>query len=107
MNWKILLLLLIFAPQYLLFAQTGKNYTLISPDGKITITINTGKVVSWSVMHDATPVILPSEISVTLDDGYVLGKNTSVKKAVNAQADETFSTPFYKKASVHNNYDQL
>ncbi len=88
-------------------AQSAKSYQLSSPDNTINITVNTGANVTWSVKHGETEVILPSEISITLDDAKVLGKNVSVKKAIPSSADETFNTPFYKKAQVRNNYNQL
>jgi len=107
MKARILLSLCLIAPASFLFAQSVKTYQVKSPDGKITIAVSTGAAISWSVNRDGAEVILPSEISMTLDDGEVLGKNSSVKKAINTSADETFNTPFYKKSKVRNNYNQL
>jgi alpha-glucosidase len=89
------------------FAQTGKNYQLQSPDGRLTASINVGKTISWSVKDGYTDVIIPSTISLELAGGEVLGQNASVKKAETSQADELIKTPFYKKAHVSNHYNQI
>src|SRR6185312_15113160 len=107
MKFRILLLLCIVSPLSLVLAQTGKNYQLKSPDGKISINIAAGATVKWSVNHGAAEVIMPSEISVTLDNGEVLGKNAVVKKSATASANEVINTPIYKKDKVQDNYNQL
>jgi alpha-glucosidase len=89
------------------FAQSVKTYHVKSPDGKIDLTVTTGKTVSWSVKHEETDVILPSTISMSLDKGDVLGKNAIVKSAKTVTANEVIKTPFYKKAEVKDNYTQL
>jgi len=88
-------------------AQNGKTYQVKSPDGKLNITINTGAAVTWQVKREDADVIMPSAMSVTLDNGEVLGKNAVIKKAVPSSANETINTPIYKKAQVQNNYNQL
>jgi len=107
MRFRILLLLGIISPLSLLFAQTGKTYQVKSPDGKINITVAAGTSVNWSVRHEDTEVILPSEISITLDNGEILGKNAVVKKSVATATRGIFTTPIYKKDTVQDNYNQL
>jgi len=107
MKFKVSLLVCLMLPLSFAFAQTAKTYQLKSPDGKISISISAGATVSWSVNHDGTDVITPSEISMTLDNGEVLGKNAVVKKATNATGNAVINTPIYKKASVQDNYNQL
>lgn len=107
MKFKILLLLCAILTSYATFAQTGKSYQVSSPDGKINISITAGGAINWSVKREATEVIMPSEISLILANGEVLGKNVSVKKAVTSSANETINTPVYKKDKVTDNYNQL
>ena len=107
MKFRILLLLCIIFPVCAVLAQTGKAYNVKSPDGKVSITVTAGGTVNWSVKHGDTEVILPSEISMTLGNGEVLGKNAGVKKAATSSADQVISTPVYKKESVKDNYNQL
>jgi len=89
------------------FAQTGKNYQLQSPDGRLTATINVGKTITWSVKDGYTDVVTPSAIGLELANGDVLGQNASVRKAETSQADEVIKTPFYKKTVVGNHYNQI
>lgn len=88
-------------------AQNGKEYEVKSPDGKIAVTVSIGKKISWQVVHEATPVLLPSAISLTLSDGEVLGHNPRVSKVSRKAIDTFFETPFYKKSRVIDNYNQL
>ncbi|MDP9046686.1 MAG: glycoside hydrolase family 97 N-terminal domain-containing protein, partial [Bacteroidota bacterium] len=103
---SLLLLCLLFISSAVL-AQAGKTYHVKSPDGKIDITVTAGDVIQWSVNHEGTEVIMPSTVSLTLSGGEVLGKNASVKRPVATSADQTFSTPIYKKDKVHDHYNQL
>lgn len=45
----------------------AKEYTLSSPDGHVRLTVDAGKRLTWSLMHDSTTVIAPSPISLSLD----------------------------------------
>jgi alpha-glucosidase len=107
MKFRIILLLCLIFPIGAVLAQSGKTYDVKSPDGKTSLTINTGAVTKWSVKHEDTEVITPSEISITLDNGEVLGKNVAVKKSAATSINETINTPIYKKAAVKDNYNQL
>jgi alpha-glucosidase len=102
-----ILLLCLFAPLSVVFAQTGKTYQVKSPDGKISLTVSTGAAVNWSAKHEDTEIIAPSEISLTLDNDEILGKNAAVKKAVNTSSRGVFTASFYKKDTVADNYNQL
>ncbi|HEY2583179.1 MAG TPA: glycoside hydrolase family 97 protein [Mucilaginibacter sp.] len=107
MKFKILLLLCLVFPIFQLSAQSLKIYQVKSPDGKISITINPGAVINWSVKHGDAEVIMPSAISMTLDNGEVLGKNAVVKKTSATAINEVINTPVYKKDKVQNNCNQL
>jgi len=107
MKFRTLLLLCIISPLSLVLAQNGKAYTLKSPDGKTVMTILPKETVSWMVQHDGADVITPSVISITLDDGEVLGQSVAVKKAATAAINEVINTPIYKKDKVQNNCNQL
>jgi len=107
MKFKFLLLLCLVFSVTALLAQSGKTYNVKSPDGKININITAGSSMNWSVKHEDTEVIMPSEISISLDNGEVLGKNAVVKKSTASSVNETINTPIYKKDKVHDNYNQL
>jgi len=89
------------------FAQTEKVYHVKSPDGKIDLTLSIGKTINWSVNHEQTEVITPSEISMSLEKGGDFGKNAVVKSAKNTSVNLEISTPIYKKDKVHDHFNQL
>ncbi len=101
------MLLFIVAPLSVVLAQKSKTYIVKSPDGKISLTITAGTVLNWSVTHEETDVIMPSEISITLDNGEVFGKNAIIKKAAASSVNQIINTPIYKKDKVQDNYNQL
>lgn len=89
------------------FAQHTKKYQVKSPDGRIIITVTANETIKWAVDHEETPVILPSEIGMTLTNGEILGKDPAVRKASTASVNEAIVTPVYKRDRVTNNYNQL
>jgi len=78
-----------------------------SPNGKIDMALESGAKISWSVKHENTEVIAPSNISLTLSDGVVLGKNAKVISAKNSKVNTSFATPIYKKKTVIDEYNQV
>lgn len=89
------------------FSQSNKTYTVTSPDGHTSFTINVGGAITWSAKRDETEIITPSEISMTLSDGVTLGKAVKVKKTKTLAINQVLTTPVYKKSSVTDNCNQL
>lgn len=85
----------------------AKEYRLSSPDGQLKVTVEAGKRLTWSVMHDSTCVIAPSPISLSLLDGKVMGADPKIKKVTTRKVDSSFATPFYKKAEVEDRYNEM
>ena len=82
-------------------------FHVLSPDGKTDITIAPGTTTSWSVANDHTIIITHSAISLTLDNGEVLGNNVKIISSKKETVNTVFNTPFYKKKSVTDSYNQL
>ncbi|WP_121808318.1 glycoside hydrolase family 97 protein [Mucilaginibacter kameinonensis] len=107
MKMKLLCTLFLCFSVSILAAQTIKNYHIKSPDGKIDLSVATGDKITWSVKHDDTEIITPSDVSMTLQSGEVLGKSPRVKNIKTTSVDQYFNTPIYKKDKVHDQYNQL
>lgn len=88
-------------------AQKSKSFTVTSPDGKIAATVDAAAKLNWSVRQNNTLVIAPSAISMTLDNGEVLGDNAKVISSKIISVNTVFNTAVYKKKSVVDNYNQL
>lgn len=89
------------------FAQKKQDFTVISPNGKIQVKIAVNDKISWSISHEKDVILAPSEMSLTLDENQVLGKNPVVLNSKKETVNNSFETPLYKKKSVQNNYNQL
>lgn len=80
---------------------------LISPNGKIKMRLEVGAEIRWSVDHENTEVITPSAISITLYNGVVLGMHPQIISVKKTTVNSSFSTPFYKKNTVLDQYNQI
>ena len=83
-----------------------KRHTLVSPDKRIEICIDTDTQLQWSVKMDDKIILAPSRLGFQLEDGKILGDGCS-SKVKRQSVNETFDTPFYRKSSVVDRYNQL
>lgn len=97
--------LAMFGSQQLIAQQ--KNYTVISPDKKVKVTLSAGKQLSWSLWYNGTEIIQPSVAALKLDGGEVLGNNVKVSSNQSITVNSKFDVYNYKKKSVTDNYQQL
>ncbi|MEN2400506.1 glycoside hydrolase family 97 protein [Flavobacterium sp. MC2016-06] len=88
-------------------AQKKQDFVLISPNGKIKVTIAVNDKITWSILHEKDIVLAPSAMSLTLDQNEILGKNAVVINSKKETINTSFESPFYKKKSVQNHYNQL
>ncbi|REH01188.1 glycoside hydrolase family 97 protein [Flavobacterium aquicola] len=89
------------------FAQKKQDFTLKSPNGKIQITIAVSDKITWTISHEKDIVLAPSAMSMSLAENDILGKNAVVLNSEKETINTSFESPFYKKKSVKNNYNQL
>ena len=100
------------------FAQ--KQYTLQSPDGKITVTVSEDEVIemgseqseywlNYSVKHEETVVLDKSAIFMQIDNGKTLGVSSkpSIISAKTQSVNKTVKAPFYKRAEIRDQYNEL
>ena len=85
----------------------AQTHTLKSPDGKIEISINTGKKVEYSVSKNGTILLEKSPISMTLTNGTVWGAEARVKKTKRSKSDKLIESPVYKRNRVRDYYHEL
>ena len=101
-NLFIIMLLLLSAS---VFAQ--KQYTLQSPDKDITVTVEVGQQITYSVAHGNTCVLAPSPIAMKMADGVCLGEKPVVKSAKTRSVSQTVEAPFYKRATIPERFEEL
>ncbi len=86
----------------------GKTYSLVSPGGKVRVSIDVGPRVSYSVTYGSTRVLAPSFISMTINDNVVLGRSTVVERVEPRSVDETIRPPVaVKRAVIPDTYSEL
>lgn len=78
-------------------SSVAKDYKVVSPDGKIKVTVNDRQQLRWQIDHEQTCVLMPS----------AMGFDGKVKKVKKGKVSQTIPTPFYKKASVKDEYNLL
>lgn len=85
------------------------NYSVTSPDKQITINVETGKTLTWSVVRNGQTVIAPSAIGLDIEGLKVQpGINPKVKKATRRTADDVLKPVVPTKFSeVRDNYNEL
>ena len=106
MKKSLTILLLLFFLN-ISYSQKKQDFTVKSPNGKIEVKINVDDKISWTISHENDVILAPSEMSMTLDENIVLGKNAVVLNSKKETVNTSFETPLYKKKSVQNNYNQL
>ena len=118
MNKKSLLLSALLMLTVSAFAQ--KQYTLQSPNGKITVTVSEDEICEmnseqseywlyYSVKHEETVVLDNSEIAMQIDNGKTLGTSSkpSIISAMTKSVNQTVKAPFYKRAEIRDQYNEL
>ena len=104
-NWFFALAVLVASAIGLQAAD--KVYKLQSPSGVLKVEVTAGKALSWSVEQQGTKVLHPSEISMTLEDGTVFGKEMKSVKAVRCSVNRTVTPVVYRQEKVQDSYNQL
>lgn len=84
----------------------GQTYTVKSPNGLLTATIGVDPVITYAVSYDGTPLITPSAVSVTLDNGLVLGDGGTVQSTETRSVDEPI-TRVYGKNDITDTFNEL
>lgn len=88
-------------------SSSSGNYTLQSPDGKITATVELKDKLMYAVRHEEDPVIAPSPLSMSLSNGETLGDNPRLKNARRNTVNTSIQAPVYKRAEVTDHYNEL
>ncbi len=84
-----------------------KTYQLESPDKKLQVVVTVGKDIRFSLTQEGSEVLAPSPISMTLQNGVVLGEKPHVSKVTKAVANKSIPSPLYKKAEVQDVYNEM
>lgn len=86
----------------------GEDYKLKSPNGNISLKVNTDENMKWSVFLKDKPVMENCPLSITLSSGEVLGLNPKVIKSEIKEINrQLFPEIPRKKSIIHDKYNEL
>lgn len=107
-NWTLLLLIVSALFGSFPLKGSAKNYEVISPDQHIHVKVNVAENISYTVTYDNKPLILPSEISMTLEEGQNIGLNARViLSTMNSVTREILPVVKEKRAVIPDHYNEL
>ncbi len=88
-------------------AQKEKSFNIESQEGSLSLHIETGGRLLWSLKHKGETIIAPSAVSLQLSDGKILGTDAVVKKSLVEGIKDYISAVNYRKSSIPDEYNQL
>ncbi|KAA6314081.1 alpha-glucosidase, partial [termite gut metagenome] len=98
---------ILFACLFVFSVQAQHQFTLTSPNGRITAAINVGDKLTYSVTHDGQTVIEASPLSLTLSTGEIWGSKARQFKINTRNVKNTITSPFYRKDKIEDEYAEL
>ena len=88
-------------------AQKSKAFEVKSPDNKISLKLEVGDKMLWSVQHAGQQIIAPSAISLQLQGGETLGDHAKITSAKSVKIDQSIAAINYKKTTIADQCNQL
>jgi len=89
-------------------AQTSQNIS--SPNQKLKLKVDmSGDIIRYSISDERGVILNPSEISMEMMSGEVLGSNPlkSIRKGSRKSVDRMVASPLYRKDSIRDRYNEL
>jgi alpha-glucosidase len=81
---------------------------MVDPTGSIHVRVDVNDVITYSISYKGKPLIAPSAISMTLDDGLVMGKAARLASSDKAKVDRRLqSAVAVKSSTVADQYNEL
>jgi len=87
-------------PQHVVVAQNKKPLEIHSPGGSILLRVETAPRLQWSAFHKGQEIITASPISMTLQNGEILGENARITRHKTEKINTSFNAINYRKAIV-------
>lgn len=87
---------------------TAKDYIVESPDGRIVATVSTGTKTTYTISFDGKTILSPSPLSMTFDNGVVIGDRMKVNKVERITTDEVLKPVIRQKcAEIRDHYNEM
>jgi len=84
-----------------------RHFKISSPDGRLEARVEVSKTLAWSLYSDGKEIIAPSQVSMTLSDGTVFGKDSRFIRSKTESVDATVKAIGYKRSVVRDRYNSI
>ncbi len=84
-----------------------KIHSIKSPDGKLELQAVTQANISFCLLRGDQVLVSSAPLSLTLEDGTILGPNARISKARTTNVREVIPSPLYRKSEITAVYNQL
>ncbi len=82
-------------------------HSIKSPDNRLELQVVANPQITFCLLRDGQVIMSSPAISLTLDDGRVLGLNAKVTSKAQGSYDESIESPFYRKDVIRISYNNL
>ncbi len=97
----------LLATSFWAFGAEGQNFTLHSPDNKLTVTVTAGNQLQYRMDYNGKPIITDSPVSMTLADGKNLGVNSRLQNAKTASVNKEVKPLYGISSTIKDQYNEL
>ena len=84
-----------------------KTYDLKSPDGKISVSVEAGEGIVYTLIHDGDLLLDKTEILMATTSGELFGGAQSVRKVSRRSVSQIIPAVLYKKAEVKDEFNEM
>jgi alpha-glucosidase len=84
-----------------------KVFHLASPDGQVQVTVTNGAIISYQVSYKGREVTAANALSMTLDNGLVLGQNSGLRQSSTRSVDKEVRPLYGMAATYRDHYNEL
>ncbi len=105
MKKNVLRLLLLGGVAMLTLPVCAKNYVVKSPSGKLVLTVNTDKALTWQVSFNGQEITAPSAVALKIRGGAIWGTDAPAGKIT--KVSRTLDGVNYRKAKIDDTFTML
>ena len=88
-------------------AFAAKEYKLLSPNGKLEVTVTAEPKLTYSVKCEGEQILTPSQIGLKIYEGANLGENGKVKRVKRTSVNTEIAAQFYFRSTIKDCYNAL
>ncbi len=107
MKYLQTIIILLFFTTIQVFAMKPTEFTMVSPDGKLSARIELKDKIYYSLAFEGQQFIDPSPISMELYNGIILGQDVMVRKHNSRNVDEELVPLYGKRKIIRDQFNEL